>query len=166
MESLSKTDSLRQALEILGTATGRELANFTGLPIDRVGSLLASDISKGRIVRGWNGKTRCYGMAGTLTDTGSLAGKSGPRYWKNKSIRTTKANSSKLRCLPLGVTNPEFQTLTLKAVALEKQSKYASAGPVWLAAADISMLIVNEQWCLTRAKFCDSAQAKRWGGQP
>ncbi|CNJ92639.1 Uncharacterised protein [Yersinia mollaretii] len=155
MENLSKTDSLRQALNILGTATGRELANFTGLPIDRVGALLACDIRKGRVVRGWNGKIRCYGMAGTLQDTGSIAGKAGSVTGKNK-----------VRYLPLGVTNPEFKALTLKAVSLEKQSKYARAMSVWLLAADVSMLIVNEQWCLTRAKFCDSAQAKRWGGQP
>lgn len=155
MENLSKTDSLRQALNILGTAPDRELANFTGLPIDRVGALLACDIRKGRVVRGWNGKIRCYGMAGTLQDTGSIAGDVGSVTGKNK-----------VRYLPLGVTNPEFKALTLKAVSLEKQSKYACAMSVWLLAADVSMLIVNEQWCLTRAKFCDSAQAKRWGGQP
>lgn len=64
MENLSKTDSLRQALKILGSATGRELANFTGLPIARVGALLAKDISKGHVSRCWNGNMRCYAMAG------------------------------------------------------------------------------------------------------
>ncbi|MCW6586188.1 hypothetical protein NFB41_17195 [Yersinia ruckeri] len=134
MENLSKTDSLRQALQVLGTATGRELANFTGLPIERVGALLACDIRKGRVVRGWNGKIRCYGMDGTLQDTGSMVGKLGSKTGRNK-----------VRHLPLGVTNPDFRVLALKAVSLEKQSKYARAMSVWLLAADASMLIVNEQ---------------------
>lgn len=155
MENLSKTDALRQALQELGTATGRELANFTGLPIDRVGSLLASDISKGRIVRGWNGNTRCYGMASTRKETVSTSVKSSPRTGKEK-----------LRYLPLGVTNPDFMALALKAASLEKQFKYDRAMSVWLLAADTSMLLINERWCLTRAKFCESAQAKRWGVQP
>ncbi|EOW2415355.1 TPA: ANR family transcriptional regulator [Yersinia enterocolitica] len=155
MESLSKTDSLRQALQVLGTATGRELANFTGLPIDRVGALLACDIRKGRVVRGWNGKIRCYGMAGTLQDTGSVVG----------NVCSGKSKG-KVRYLPLGVTNPAFRALAQKAVALEQQFKYSSAMSAWLAAADASMLLVNEQWCLSRAMFCESAQSKGWGGRP
>ncbi|CNI64642.1 ANR family transcriptional regulator [Yersinia pekkanenii] len=166
MENLSKTDSLRQALNILGSATGRELANFTGLPLDRVGALLAGDIHKGRIVRGWNGKTRCYAVTGTASVKPSLQENPRPLHWKNTTVIGVKVSSNKLRCLPLGVTNPEFKVLALKAVSLEKQSKYARAMSVWLLAADVSMLLINEQWCLTRAQFCESAKSKGWRGCP
>ncbi|HHH0387167.1 TPA: ANR family transcriptional regulator [Yersinia enterocolitica] len=162
MESLSKTDSLRQALKILGSATGRELANFTGLPIARVGALLAKDISKGHVSRCWNGNMRCYAMAGVAGVTPKSPGTPRLSHWKHAPA-SKKVSAKKLRCLPLGVTNPEFMSLALKAAALEKQFKYADALPVWRAAADASMLAVNEQWCFTRARFCDAARFKGWG---
>ncbi|ENG5504013.1 hypothetical protein ABUP45_004815, partial [Yersinia enterocolitica] len=80
---LSKTDSLRQALKILGSATGRELANFTGLPIARVGALLAKDISKGHVSRCWNGNMRCYAMAGVAGVTPKSPGTPRLSHWKN-----------------------------------------------------------------------------------
>ncbi|HHQ6625315.1 TPA: ANR family transcriptional regulator [Serratia fonticola] len=145
MDNLNKTESLRQALTILGPSTSKELGAYTGITAHLISALLTRDLNKGTLQRGWKGKERCYGLPGTLKRVAP------------KIIRDGKSNE-------LRVPSGDYYLFASQARSFEQHNCFDDAAPLWLKAAAAARHEVNELWCEARAKFCNRGWKYPQGG--
>ncbi|TQI78738.1 hypothetical protein FHU10_1221 [Serratia fonticola] len=139
METTNKTESLRKALTILGPSTSEELAAYTGIKANLVSALLINDLNKGKLLRGWKGKERCYGQPGSI------------KRIAPKIIRASKVDEPIQRRTPSG----DYYLFAAQARSFERRNCFDTAAPLWLKAAAAARHEVNELWCEARAKYCN-----------
>ncbi|WP_025122400.1 MULTISPECIES: ANR family transcriptional regulator [unclassified Serratia (in: enterobacteria)] len=145
MENLNKAESLRQALAILGPTTSQKLSQFTGFPVSMISPLLGTDLKSGRVVRGWNGKQRIYGLEGTIDNP------SPSRLELPTPVRTRTERS-----------DGRHLTYAEQARALERADDFDSAVPLWFRAANHAVNPENVNFYQCRAEFCEVARIKSW----
>ncbi len=145
MENLNKTDAIRQALAILGPSTGHQLAQFTGVRLDRIGALLGADIRKNRIACGWEGKQRLYGLPGSIIN-------------EKPPVKREKPAAQLAR----PASNGKHLEYARQAQKLECADNFEGAAPLWLRAADYAANFENVDFYVCRAAFCEIARGKGW----
>ncbi|NYA16514.1 ANR family transcriptional regulator [Serratia fonticola] len=141
MESLNKTETLRQALSMIGPATSKKLEEFTGFPASRIGPLLTSSTKSGAVVCGWEGHKRLYGLPGQLKPA------------KDKPVFVPAVHPRRVTC-----HNAAFQNASNLAAKAEQACLFDRAANLWREAADLSVTPDNFNWCESRELYC-----KRWG---
>ncbi|MBL5859523.1 ANR family transcriptional regulator [Serratia fonticola] len=148
MDNQNKTESLRQALAVLGPSTSKELGAYTGITAHLVSALLTRDLNKGTLQRGWKGKERCYGKPGSMKRVAS------------KIIRESKLGVPVPRDTPSG----DYYFFADQARHLEQHNCFDDAAQEWLKAAAVARHYVNELWCEARAKYCNRGWKYPQGG--
>ncbi|OCJ24585.1 ANR family transcriptional regulator [Serratia sp. 14-2641] len=141
MESLNKTETLRQALAMIGPATSKKLEEFTGFPASRIGPLLTRSTNVGTVVCGWEGNKRLYGLPGQLKPA------------KAKPVYVPAVRTRRITC-----HNVAFQVASNLAAKAEQACLFDRAANLWREAADLSITPENFNWCESRELYC-----KRWG---
>ncbi|CVF28909.1 Uncharacterised protein [Serratia marcescens] len=155
MENKSKSEQIRLALAERGPSTAAELAEGVDIEIKNVGALLAYDLKHGRLVRGWRGKIRIYGLPGTI-DNPSPSPSLVPlrRAKPYVSHRTQQSKAVERMRMPDIEPGDNFTTLSEKARQCEQANNFTDAAPLWLIAADFATKEANQFWCRSRSDFC------------
>lgn len=158
MENKSKSELIRLALAERGPSTAAELAEGIDVEVNLVGALLAWDVNHGRIVRGWRGNRRIFGLPGSIDNVSPLV----IQPVKSRAHRTLapKPRASRQNHGPDVLQMPDvapgdnFRTLSEKARQCEQVNNFTDAAPLWLIAADFAAKEVNQLWCRSRSDFC------------
>jgi hypothetical protein len=154
MENKSKSEQIRLALAERGPSTAAELAEGVDIEIKNVGALLAYDLKHGRLVRGWRGKIRIYGLPGTINNPSPSPSLVPLRRAKRYVSRLARQRQSVELQMPDIEPGDNFKTLSEKARQCEQENNFTDAAPLWLIAADFATKEANQFWCRSRSDFC------------